>query len=112
MFNRNKFTDEELRDFERYEEYERRKNERIVKGAGSFIYRFFVYCFIWFTGYLLTYTILIGALKMGEVISAIIGMILPVIVIRKVEYIKENPFKSLVLTAFLLFISMIAFDVR
>lgn len=112
MFNRNKFTDEELRDFERYEEYERRKNERIVKGAGNFIYRFFVYCFIWITGYLLTMTILVGAFKMGEVLSAIIGMIIPVIVIRKVEYIKENPFKSLILTAFLLFISMIAFDVR
>jgi len=112
MFNRNKFTDDDFRDFERYEEYQRRKNERIVKGAGNFIYRIFVYSFIWITGYLLTMTILAGALKMGELLSAIIGMILPIIVIRKVEYIKENPFKSLVLTAFLLFISMIAFDVR
>lgn len=50
--------------------------------------------------------------NMREVLSAIIGMILLVIVIRKVEYIKENPFKNLVLIVFLFFISMIAFDVR
>ena len=110
MFNRNKFTDDDFRDLERYEEYERRKNERIVKGVGNLIYRYFIYGFIWLAGYLAITISLASLLKMNIPLAGIIAMVASFVMIKKVNYIKEYPFKSFIILVFIDFLVILAFD--
>lgn len=112
MFNRNKYTDDELRDFEKYEEYERRKQERIIKGTGNLLYRYFINGFIFITSYILISVVLLDVFKFHLLLSGLVAIISSLIIIFKVEYIKLYPFKSLAVLVFLNFIVMLAFDIR
>ncbi len=108
MFNRNKFTDDDFRDIERYEEYQRRKNEAIVKGAGNFLLRILCYWFI-FIGTCVVLALAISFIfDIQEGIATIISFILSFFVF-KINYVKEYPFKSVLISWFILFLEAVAF---
>lgn len=111
MFNRNKFTDNELRELERYEEYERRKNERIAKGVGNFFYRYIIKSFIWIALVMLFQMSFNHILSIHIFISTILAMIISLVLVFKLKYISENLFRSLIVIIFLNFLLFMAFEI-
>lgn len=109
MFNRKKFKDDDFRDLEKYEEYERRKQEKLAKATGNFLYRYFINGFIFIASYILISVFLIDVLGLEVAISGLIAIVSSLVMIFKIEYIKMYPFKSLIVIVFLNFIVSVAF---
>lgn len=103
----NKFSNDDFQDIKRYEEYQRRKDEAFVKGVGNFLYRYFIYCFIYLTIYIILCMALLEIFKMSYVSSVLISAVLSFFVF-KIRYVKEYPFKSFVTLSFILVLEFIA----
>lgn len=108
MFNRNKYTDDDFEDFRRYEEYQRRKDEAIVKGAGNFLYKIVIYWFMLFAIVPMIGVILQTYTNLNMLFILIIAVISYFFII-KIPYIKMYPFKSLAIIIFIDFLIMLAF---
>jgi hypothetical protein len=103
----NKFSNDDFEDIKRYEEYQRRKDEAVVKGVGNFIYRYFIYSFIYLTMYIILFAGFSEIIKISFESSVFISMILSFFVF-KVKYVKEYPFKSLLTLGFIFALEFIA----
>lgn len=103
----NKFSNDDFQDIKRYEEYQRRKDEAVVKGVGNFIYRYFIYSFIYITMYIILFVGFSEIIKISFESSVFISMILSFFVF-KVKYVKEYPFKSLLTLGFIFALEFIA----
>lgn len=108
MFNGKKYTDDDFEDFRRYEEYQRRKDEAIVKGTGNFLYKIIIYWFMLFAIAPMVGTILQVYTDLNMLFILIIAFISYFLII-KIPYIKMYPFKSLIIIIFIDFLIMLAF---
>lgn len=108
MFFKNKFENDNFEDIERYEEYQRRKSEAVVKGVGSFIYRLYMYVSIFLATYFVLTLFLIYVFGLDDGFAYFISFISSFIIF-KVPYIKEKPFKSLIILGFIFALEFVAF---
>jgi len=95
-------------DLRRREEYERQQNANIARGVGGFFYKYIGYWFVWlFTG-AFSGTILQKVFELSFGMSFFIGVTLSVIIF-KVPYVKENPYKSFIVICFVFGLFIVAF---
>ncbi len=108
MFNGKKFGDDDFKDIERYEEYQRRKYEAIVKGVGNFLYRYIIFGFM-----LLATAPMVGAILQTytdlNMLFILIIAFISFFLIIKIPYVKMYPFKSLIIIIFIDFLIFLAF---
>jgi len=97
----NGYNDDDFEDFRRYEEYQRRKDEAVVRGVGNFFYKLVMYTLIWFFTSISIGLIVNALFQMEDSTGFVIGMFLGFFIF-KVQYIKFYPFRSF-LTAFFVF---------
>lgn len=108
MFFNNKFKNDNFEDLERYEEYQRRKDEAMVKGVGNFFYKLIINSFIFLETYFILALFLIYIIGVKDSISYSIGFICAFFIF-KIKYIKEKPFRSLILLGFIISLEIVAF---
>lgn len=108
MFNGKKFTDNDFEDFRRYDEYQRAKDEAIVKGASNFLYRIIIYGFILFATVPMIGTLLDVYTSLDKFLILIISFISGFSVF-KIKYVKNYPLKSLLIIIFIDFLIILAF---
>jgi Mn2+/Fe2+ NRAMP family transporter len=104
----NSFKNDDFEDIRRYEEYQRRKDEAIVKGVGNFLYRYFIYTFIYLATYIILAMGLSEIFKVSFTLSVFISIVLSFFVF-KIKYVKEYPFKSLITLGFIYALEFIVF---
>lgn len=107
MFGK-KYEDKDFEDFRRYEEYQRRKNEAVVKGVGGFLGNLILRWFILVGTYFVLSTIVSNLTSLSEAVVMISTFILSFLVF-KLRYVKEYPVKSLITICFLIFLVFVVF---
>ncbi len=105
MFSNNH---DNFHDLRRQEEYERQKNEQLVRGAGNLLYKLIGFWFIWLFTATFSAVILEKIFSLSQGMSLFIGLILS-FVIFKVPYVKASPYKSFIVICFVFGLFVIAF---
>lgn len=104
----NKFFNDDFEDIKRYEEYQRRKDEALVKGVGNFLYKYIIYSFVYLAMYIVLAIVFKEIFKMSFEISMLVSMLLSFFVF-KIKYVKEYPFKSLITLVFIFALLFVSF---
>lgn len=104
----NKYKDDDFEDIRRYEEYQRRKNEAVVKGVGGFIFNLIIKWFILLSSFMLIALAFMSLTELNEAVSMILTLI-GAFLVFKIRYVKEHPFKSLFTIWFLIGLEFVVF---
>lgn len=103
----NPFKNDDFEDLRRKEAYERQKDLETTKAVGNFFYLYIVYSFIWLVSTVFIALVLMNLFAIHDGLSTLIGMILSFFVF-KIRYVKQNPFKSLIVICFIFGLFMVA----
>jgi len=101
------FKNDDFEDIKRQEEYEHQKNVENTKAVGNFLYLYIMYGSIWLFSSAFTMVILDDIIGLGTGTSIVIGLIAGIVIFR-VPYVKQNPFKSLMMVCFMFGLFIVA----
>lgn len=103
----NPFKNDDFEDIRRQEAYEHQKNLEATKAVGNFFYLYIMYGFIWLLTSAFTAVVLENIFGVGTGTSFFIGIVAG-IVIFKVPYVRQSPFKSLMMVCFIFGLFIVA----
>jgi len=104
----NSFKNDDFEDIRRYEEYQRRKDEALVKGVGNFLLRIIYYWFIFLASNVVIGLCLMYLIGLSQVVATIISIIASFFIF-KIPYVKEHPIKSFLTLCFIFALESISF---
>lgn len=100
---------DDFEDFRRYEEYQRQKDLVFAKGIGRLFYLYMCYSMTWFMSSASGAWILIQLFGVNQLLSYIVAMFCSFFIF-KLQYVKANPFKSLMTSIFVFTLISMAFS--
>ena len=100
---------DDFEDFRRYEEYQRQKELTFAKGIGRLFYLYMCYSITWFMTAMSGTYILVKLFGMDQFLATLMMMFFSFFIF-KLQYVKQNPFKSLMTSIFVFTLLSIAFS--